>query len=309
VALALSLAGASPLRPQLPNPDSVRSAFNARLHYQGGDIPLEHGLATVHNAGQRFRFLDAKDANLVLRAWGNPPADDALGMLVPAGMSPVDSGAWAILITYLKDGYVPDTDAARINYDSLLTQMQQSATKANPARVKQGYAPIRVIGWAVPPHYDVDTKKLYWARELQFGDDSAASRTLNYSIRVLGRRGVLVLNGVASMANLDTVAARMPDALAMVNFDPGNRYADYVPGKDKVAAYGIGALILGGVVAAKFGLLKWLIALLLAAKKAIIVGVAAVVAWFRRRFAGRKTVNNAVPPSSPPPPTPPAGPQ
>jgi uncharacterized membrane-anchored protein len=62
----------------------------------------------------------------------------------------------------------------------------------------------------------------------------------------------------------------MPEIISMVNFLPGSRYADYRQGNDKVAAYGLAALVLGGV-AAKAGLFKGLIALILVGKKFIIL--------------------------------------
>jgi len=117
------------------------------------------------------------------------------------------------------------------------------------------------------------------------GSDTA--HTLNYKIRVLGRRGVLVLNAVSAMNQLPLVQEATPAALAMVEFNPGNRYADFVKGKDHMAAYGVGALIIGGI-AAKAGLFKFLIPILLAAKKLIIVAVAGVAAFFRRFFGGKR---------------------
>ncbi len=263
---------------------AARAKFAASLKYQTGDVQLKGGLATLKGVGQNYRFLDGEQAGRVLRAWGNPVKENPLGMLVPSGMTPVDSGAWAIVITYQDDGYVSDSGASKINYDSLLGQLQSSARRENPERKKAGYPTMEVIGWALPPHYDAQTKKLYWAEELSFDGDTA--HTLNYKIRVLGRRGVLVLNAVSAMNQLPLVQDATPAALAMVQFNPGNRYADFVKG-DHVAAYGIGALIIGGI-AAKAGLFKLLIPVLLAAKKLIIVAVAAVAAFFRKLFGGKK---------------------
>jgi uncharacterized membrane-anchored protein len=62
---------------------------------------------------------------------------------------------------------------------------------------------------------------------------------------------------------------------AFTNFTAGNRYADFNDKTDKVAEYGIAALVAGGV-AAKLGLFAKLAALLLAFKKLVIVAVAAV---------------------------------
>ena len=57
-----------------------------------------------------------------------------------------------------------------------------------------------------PPSYDAAAHKLYWAKELMFGTDM--DHTLNYNIRVLGRRGVLVLNAVAEMKQLAVIRTR-----------------------------------------------------------------------------------------------------
>jgi uncharacterized membrane-anchored protein len=78
--------------------------------------------------------------------------------------------------------------------------------------------------------------------------------------------------------------------LAAVDFNPGNRYTDFDAGKgDKVATYGIAALIAGGI-AAKAGLFKTLWLALLAGKKFIIIAVVAIGAWFRKLFGKKDPV-------------------
>ena len=116
--------------------------------------------------------------------------------------------------------------------------------------------------------------KLYWAKQLKFGGGN--EDTLNYNIRILGRRGVLVLNAVAAMSQLPEIERNAPKILAALDFNPGNRYADFSEASgDKVASYGIAALVAGGV-AAKLGLFKGLWVLLLGAKKFVIIGVVAL---------------------------------
>ena len=162
--------------------------------------------------------------------------------------------------------------------------MKESTSAANDERKEQGYQPVELIGWAAPPRYDQAAHKLYWAKELQFG--AAQRHTLNYDIRVLGRRGVLSLNAVASMEQLRTIEKDMQAVLSFVEFNDGNRYADYKPGVDKIAAYGIGALIAGKLVA-KAGLFKLIIAALVAGKKFVVVGLVALGAFLKRLFTGR----------------------
>jgi uncharacterized membrane-anchored protein len=259
------------------------------LQYEHGQIKLKDGLATL-NVPAAFKYLDAKGAKTVLvDLWGNPSEqdDDLMGLLMPADMTPLDSNCWAVTISYSNDGYVKDDDASKINYDDLLKQMQQQVRDDNKERAKQGYPAVELVGWAAPPRYDATTHKLYWAKEIKF--DGEPENTLNYDIRVLGRRGVLDLDAVAGMHQLSEIENRTPDILNMVDFDQGNRYADFDPKIDKVAKYGIAALVAGGVagVAAKLGLFKLLWVFILAAKKFIIIGLAAIAAFFRKIFKGR----------------------
>jgi uncharacterized membrane-anchored protein len=255
------------------------------LKYQQGEISLRGGLATL-NVPKEFNYLGPDDAETVLvKLWGNPPSDEKpLGLLIPAGMTPVSSNAWVVTIDYSEDGYVKDDDASKINYDDLLKKMQQSISEENKARQEHGYPTITLVGWAAQPHYDAATHKLYWAKQLKFEGES--HDTLNYSIRILGRKGVLELNAVAGIDQFAEIDQQTPQILGMVDYKEGNRYADFDPKVDKVAKYGIATLVAGGALAlaAKAGLLKGLWLFILAAKKIIIIGVIAVVAFFKKMF-------------------------
>ena len=252
------------------------------LNYQKGQITLKGGLAKIH-VPEEFRYLDSKDANTVLsRLWGNPPDSDTLGLLVPAKISVASPEAWAVIITYDEDGYVKDDEAGKMDYDKLIKQMREGTSEASKEREKAGYSSIELVGWATPPRYDKGTHKMYWAKELKFGGND--ENTLNYNIRMLGRRGVLVLNAVAGMSQLQDIEAATPAVLAMVDFQEGHRYTDFNASTDKVATYGIAALVAGGL-AAKAGFFKGLLVALLAAKKVVIVGLIAVAAWVKKLFA------------------------
>ena len=260
-------------------------ALVKNLKYQQGEIELRGGLAKL-TVPKDFNYLGPDDAETVLvKLWGNPPSEEKpLGMLIPAGMTPLSTNCWVVTIDYSEDGYVKDNDASKINYDDLLKKMQKGIAANNPEREKAGYPAITLVGWAAPPHYDSATHKLYWAKDLKFqGEDED---TLNYSIRMLGRRGVLELNAIASLDQLATIDAETPQILGMVNFQEGNRYDDFDPKVDKVAKYGIATLVAGGALAAaaKLGLLKGLWVFILAAKKFIIIGVIAVVAFVKKIF-------------------------
>ena len=217
-------------------------------------------------------------------------------MIVPANLSPLSAEGWGVVITYQKDGHVKDDDAQKINYNDLLKDMQEGEKEDNDMRQKQGYPTLNLVGWAEPPSYDNQTHKLYWAKNIKFGTDP--ENTLNYNVRVLGREGVLVLNAVASMHQLADIKQQMQTVNNFSNFTAGNGYNDFNSSTDKVAEYGIAALIAGGV-AAKVGLFGKLLALLLAFKKIVLVAVAAVGGFIVNLFKGKKKAEAPiVPPSS-----------
>ena len=260
--------------------------FVDSLHFKTGTVKVARANATL-KLNDDFRYLDTRDAQRVLeQLWGNPPDAEVLGMLVPTATPLTDEKrSWAVVVTYSSDGYVSDTEASKIDYTKMLGEMQESTREANTERKQRGYPAVDLVGWAEPPHYDAATNKLYWAKDLAFGDGK--EHTLNYDIRVLGRGGYLSLNAVAGMSQLDMVKTEMPKVLAMTEFDPGQRYADFNSSTDKIAAYGIGALV-AGTLAAKAGLFAKLFAVLLAFKKVIIGGAIALFAALGRLF-GRKS--------------------
>ena len=255
----------------------------ASITPQTGEIKLPNGVATL-SVSEEFYYLSPADAEKVLvDIWGNPPGQDTLGMLLPAGSTPFDANSWGVTIDYEEDGYVSDEDAGSINYDDLLKQMKSDTREVSRERVKQGYEAIDLIGWAAKPHYDSTTKKLYWAKELTFG--STDEHTLNYNIRALGRKGVLVMNFIAGINQLEEINQRLEPVLAMANFDSGYRYEDFNPDIDKVAAYGIGALVAGKVLA-KTGIIATLLILL---KKFWIILALAIGGFFKAIFGRNKS--------------------
>ena len=249
--------------------DSVDNA----LHWESNTVSIANGIAKL-NLSQHFRYLNPEQSNYVLHdLWGNPPRTDVLGMIFPADAGPFTDSSFAFIITFDEDGYVKDKDADKINYDDMLKDLKAAEPEENKERRKNGYVPIHMVGWAEQPYYDQKNKVLYWAKELRFGDDSI--NTLNYDVRVLGRKGVLSLNAVATINELPLVKANIDDVLKMPEFTEGNRYTDFNSNTDKVAEYGIGTLVAGGILA-KTGVLAIIGKFLLAAWKFIMIALAAI---------------------------------
>jgi len=292
LAAGLGLAEAASPAPEARLAEMQRLADG--LNYKQGEIALSGGLAKI-KLPENFRYLDPNDTRTVLtRIWGNPDTGvHSLGMLVPTGLSPMADDAWAVIISYEEDGYVKDNDAAKINYDDLLKQMKDGTREASKERVKKGYPAIELVGWATPPRYDAQAHKMYWAKEIRFANNPET--TLNYNIRMLGRRGVLVLNAVAATSQLAEIEKATPTILSMVDFQEGHRYADFKPGTDKVATYGLATLVAGGLLA-KAGFFKVLLGGILALKKFVIVAFVALVGGLKKFFGkltGRRSDTTA----------------
>lgn len=256
-----------------------------QIKTQSGTIKLPGGLAEL-NLPPDLGYLDPQQTKRVVEdLWGNPPGDTYLGMIVQDAKDVLAQNGVSAIITYDNSGYISDKDAASINYTEMLQTMQAGEAEANQQRQAQGFQTIHLVGWAEAPHYDASSNKLYWAKEIAFAGEP--NHTLNYCIRALGRQGVLELNFVSGIQELPRVKQLAPQVLSAVQFTSGNKYADFNPSTDRVAGYGIAALVAGGV-AAKAGLFKVLIAALIAGKKLIIVGVIAVIALLGKIFSWRK---------------------
>ena len=250
------------------------------MELRTGTVELPGGVASLE-VPESFYYLGPEDSKVVLeQIWGNPEDALNLGMLFPAGTTPFDGDSWGVTIEYSEEGYIRDDDAADIDYSELLQDMKASTREESKYRVENGYESIDLVGWAEQPYYDAEQKKFYWAKELAFGE--MESNILNYNIRVLGRKGVLVLNFIAGMPALDDIKQNRDAVLSMASFNPGYRYEEFDPEIDKVAAYGLGALVTGKVLA-KTGVLAGLLLFLKKGWILIPLAFGALLKLFRRR--------------------------
>ena len=91
---------------------------------------------------------------------------------------------------------------------------------------------------------------------------------------------------VVEPEQLATTLPKFNSLLANYSFQTGQSYAEFRSG-DKVAKYGLAALVVGGAAlgAAKLGLLGPLLLLLKKAWKLVIVAFAAVIGFFKKMWA------------------------
>lgn len=259
----------------------ITDSIEATLHYKTGKINLAGGSISI-DIPANFKFLESADAKRVIEdLWGNPPSEAPLGLLMPVSYKVTEGGSYVFIVYFHDLGYVKDDDAAKINYDDLLETMKKDNIEENVERGKLNLSKLNLVGWAAKPYYDKDKKILHWAKEYQI--DGEDVNTLNYDVRVLGRKGVLNLQAVATMDELDSVNAHINDVLGMVSFSEGNRYSDFNSKTDEVAAWTIGGLVAGKVLA-KVGFF----AIILKYLKLIIAGIALAAGAIWRFVTGRR---------------------
>jgi len=244
-----------------------------KLAWQQGPTEGKIGNQATVRVPEGYVFLDADNTSRFLELMGNPPRGGHY-MLAPQSL------AWFSVFAFDASGYVKDDE--KIDPDELLKQLRGSDEKQNAERKRRGMEALYTDGWQVPPHYDGGTKRLEWGMRLR---SEHGEYVVNYTSRLLGRSGVMSAILVSSPEALAGDTVEFKRALQGFDYVRGEKYSDFKQG-DKIAEYGLAALIVGGAAAAaaKTGLLKGLGKFLWVA---IFGGLAAVWA-FVKKLLGRK---------------------
>ena len=258
-----------------------RSMSPEQQSYQQKLEQLEwvHGPTTVATAGnsklvipEGFTFLDPANTLKFLELNENLGSGNEV-MLAPESLE------WQAYLSFADEGYVKDDE--KIDPDALLKSLQEATAAQNDERSKRGWSELRIVGWATPPAYNSATKRLEWATILE----SEHGRGANFFTKVLGRRGHASVQMVAGESILQDAEDSLNEVLVGFSFNSGDTYADFKPG-DKVAEYGLAAMVLGGAaaVATKKGLWTVLAGFFAAGWKFIVAAGIAAFAGFRRLF-------------------------
>ncbi|RZG88250.1 DUF2167 domain-containing protein [Acinetobacter venetianus] len=223
-------------------------------------------------------FLDPVNSDKFLELTGNLTSGSTNILVAP------DNSWWATF-DFDPAGYVKDDE--KIDADALLEQLKASDEPSNKERERLGFPKLYTVGWAVPPHYDNQTKRLEWALKIR---DDNNSEAINYTIRILGRTGVTSATLVSDEEGLNQNIDAFKSSLKGFEYNFGEKYSEYREG-DKVAEYGLAALIAGGaaVVATKKGFWAAIAAFFAAAWKFVAVGVVALGGWISSLFKRNKS--------------------
>jgi len=212
---------------------------------------------------------------------GNSPGPALLGLIVPLGES-----RWFVVANYDPAGYIKDDDAKHWDADALLKSLKEGTEAGNAERTALGLPALAVTRWIEPPAYDAATHRLVWSAEVTQKDGGGAEPAVNYKTYVLGRDGYVTLNLVTALATVDSDKQYARRLLGEVRYNAGKAYGDFNASTDKVAAYGLAALV-AGVAAKKLGLLALLAASAVKFAKVIALAVAGVGAAIAKWFRGR----------------------
>jgi uncharacterized membrane-anchored protein len=193
------------------------------------------GKATVGLDGG-LGFLGSSDTNKFMQLTGNLPRDDSFTLASP-------EHGWFAVFDFVPEGYVKDDE--KIDTNALFEVLKENNQRGEAERKKKGLPSLTLAGWAIPPRYDTENKRLEWATLL---NSPGGVQTVNYATKLLGRSGHTSVILVSDPKSMDTDIRTFKAALRNFDYVPGERYSEWKQG-DKVAAYGLGALVLGGAAA------------------------------------------------------------
>ncbi|MFT3818985.1 MAG: DUF2167 domain-containing protein [Rubrivivax sp.] len=273
-------------------PAPAMSPDEARKIFDEGRAAAQAGPAEIALAGQArltlpagHLFVPQPQAGRVLNAMGNPGQDPRLqGLIFPQA----EREGWFITVRYEPSGYIRDDDARDWKADELLASYREGTEAANQERRKMGAPELEILGWAEQPAYDAGTHRLAWAMSSrEKGAGAGEPQGVNYNTYVLGREGYFMLNLVTGLAELPAHKPAAQQMLAALQFDEGKRYADFVAGTDRVAEYGLAALVVGAA-AKKLGLLAAAGLFLAKFGKVALLALAGLGALAAKVFKGRK---------------------
>lgn len=154
------------------------------------------------------------------------------------------SNIWEAYFHFEPIGYVKDNET--IDADEVFKRYKEGTRLSNEERKKKGWGTIEIDSWYLKPRYDSERRLLEWAFLATQSSDN--TQIVNYHTRVLGRTGVMKVALVSSPENISKAIVDFKEKLDGFEFDSGEKYTEFKQG-DKVAEYGLAALILGGAAA------------------------------------------------------------
>jgi uncharacterized membrane-anchored protein len=263
----------------LPSLAVAQEAQGPQVPWMFGPIQGTLGVIGQVQVGEGCGFADSDGTKTFLTLTQNPTSGSEKGtVLCQVVRSAADTTQWFAVFEYDEIGYVKDAEKEELDADKILKSLKEGNEAGNEMRRERGWETLDLVGWEKPPYYDPATNNLTWATRVRAagGDES-----INHSVRLLGRGGVMKVDLVVAPDAYAQAIPAFDGLIASHEFNAGLKYSEWREG-DKVAAYGLTALVAGGAgaLALKSGLLGkfW---------KAIVLAGAALVAGVKKLF-GKK---------------------
>lgn len=251
-------------------PVLAAEAAPPKLNPEHGPKTIELGAQGTLKLPAGYVYLNERDASALLSYWGNPGPHEVMGMVLPAD----EKSTWALSLRFRPEGYVKDEDAKTWNAEELFNSVKEGTEASNEERKKIGGGELHIVDWVQKPSYDGATHRLVWGIRAEAVDDAGRKEdTVNYHTYVLGREGFIEMNLMTDPKGLPAAKPSADELLGATSFKDGKRYEDFSAATDKVATYGLAALVAGGV-AKKVGLLATIGLLFAKFWKVILIGLA-----------------------------------
>lgn len=245
-----------------------------------GPKTIDLGEEGTLNLPKGMKFIAKDDANTLMEIMGNAQNPQRYGVIFPEA----EEVSYWFDLSYADSGYIKDDDAKDWDIDHMMKSLREGTDEQNTVRQSQGIPEIEIIDWIEKPTYDATQHRLVWSVDLRDKGAPAGSDTgVNYNTFLLGRKGFINLTLITDGKHIEQYKPTAKDLLASIEFKQGLRYADFNAATDKVAEYGLAALV-GGVAAKKLGLFAMLGVLFAKFGKFIVLGGIAALALLKRFF-------------------------
>jgi uncharacterized membrane-anchored protein len=265
----------------------IEDAYKASLQVvQKGPSKLSVRGQAVLDLPEGLGFIPNPQATRLMKALGNGVNSEFDGMIIP--LSEV-AGWWYITVDYTPSGYVKDDDAKDWDSQEMLDQMKEGTEYMNKERIKRGWPQIEVVGWVQEPTYFSNSHEMIWSvSSKEKNKEQTEQSGINYNTLVLGREGYVSLNLVTSLKQVEELKSTSRELINRLKFIDGKRYADVDMETDKIATYGLAALVTG-VAAKKLGLFAIIAAFLAKFGKVLAIALAGGGWAAFKRFFSKKS--------------------
>ena len=227
------------------------------------------------NIPEGYRFTGKEGALKVMEITQNPASGRELGVIIPIPKE--GEHTWFVIFEFEDTGYIKDEEKDKLDADAILKSLKDGTEDSNKIRAQKGWKAYHVVGWSQAPFYNPATHNLTWSIRGQ--EEGSPAENVNYSVRLLGRRGTMSADLVLNPNQVGSAVPEFEKLLTGFSYLAGQKYSEFRAG-DKVAEYGLTALIAGGAAAAaiKSGLFAKL-------WKFIVLGFVALLGAIKKFFA------------------------